>query len=389
MRISLMTGGAPHYEMGLVSGLVQQHLLLDVIGGSELEGASVMRHPLVKFRNLLARNAAGDSICRKGARVLWAYLRLMKHVAMSDSRVVHIQWPYKFAFFDRTVLMVYCKWLGKKVVFTAHNVDGEARDGKDSAQNRFSLRALYRLSDHIIVHTSRMKAELRERFEVSEKKISVIPHGIMSAVPETGVGRAEARRLLGLGPDRRVLLAFGLISPYKGLEYLVAALSRLHQSNPAYFAVIAGRVKECPQYWSEIRSLIDREGLGRDVLAETRHIPDESVELYFKAADVAVMPYRSLFQSGVLFLAYRFGLPVIATDVGSLREDIVAGETGYVCKPDDPDDMARAIDTYFGSDLFRDLENRRRAIREYAFARYSWSSIGEQTRRVYDLVLRS
>ena len=100
------------------------------------------------------------------------------------------------------------------------------------------------------------------------------------------------------------------------------------------------------------------------------------------------MPYRSLFQSGVLFLAYRFGLPVIATDVGSLREDIVEGETGFVCKVDDPDDMAKAVETYFGSDLFRDLASRRSAIREFASRRYSWSTIAEQTRRVYEHVTR-
>jgi glycosyltransferase involved in cell wall biosynthesis len=389
MKISLITGGAPHYEIGLVSGLVEQDLVVDVIGGKDLEAAPVMRHARVNFKNLHGKQAAGSPIWLKTVRVFRVYLRLMKYAATSDSEVVHIQWPYKLVFFDRTFLMLYYKCLGKKVIFTAHNVDGEARDGRASLQNRFSLKVLYRLSDHIIAHTEKMKTQLMQEFGVAESKVSVIPHGIMSAVPETAMDRAEARRRLGLNPDQRVLLAFGLVAPYKGLEYLVSALARLRQRSSDYFLVIAGRVKECPDYWSEVRSLIERERLTGSVLAETRHIPDESVEIYFKAADTVVMPYRSLFQSGVLFLAYRFGLPVIATDVGSIREDIVPGKTGWVCKVDDSEDLAQTIDAYFGSELFKDLENRRRAIREYAFARYSWSRIGEQTRKIYDQVTQN
>ena len=121
-----MTGGAPHYEMGLVSGLAEEDLAVDVIGGSDLELASVMRHPRVSFKNLHGKHAAGSPIWVKAARVLWVYLRVMKYAATSDSSVVHIQWPYKLVFFDRTFLTLYYKCLGKKVVFTAHNVDGEA-----------------------------------------------------------------------------------------------------------------------------------------------------------------------------------------------------------------------------------------------------------------------
>jgi glycosyltransferase involved in cell wall biosynthesis len=100
------------------------------------------------------------------------------------------------------------------------------------------------------------------------------------------------------------------------------------------------------------------------------------------------MPYRNIFQSGVLFLAYRFGLPVIATDVGSLREDVIEGKTGHICKPEDPDDLAKTIGRYFASDLFKDLENRRQQIRDYAHQRYSWSRIGEMTRKVYEKVMK-
>jgi glycosyltransferase involved in cell wall biosynthesis len=105
--------------------------------------------------------------------------------------------------------------------------------------------------------------------------------------------------------------------------------------------------------------------------------------LYFKAADVLIVPYIQIFQSGVPFLAYSFGLPVIATDVGSLREDIVEGRTGFVCRPQDSSDLANAILRYFESELFRDLENRRSDIQQYANERYSWEKVAAITTSVY------
>ncbi len=69
-----------------------------------------------------------------------------------------------------------------------------------------------------------------------------------------------------------------------------------------------------------------------------------------------VLPYKEIFQSGVLFLAYPFGLPVVATDVGSFREEIVEGSTGFLCKPGDPAELAKAVETYFASDLYKNLK---------------------------------
>jgi len=102
---------------------------------------------------------------------------------------------------------------------------------------------------------------------------------------------------------------------------------------------------------------------------------------------VVVIPYVEIFQSGVPFLSYSFGLPVIATDVGSLREDIIEGETGFLCRPKDSTDLARTISTYFASDLYRQLEARRKQIQAFANERYSWARVGEILDSVYRKVL--
>jgi glycosyltransferase involved in cell wall biosynthesis len=116
-------------------------------------------------------------------------------------------------------------------------------------------------------------------------------------------------------------------------------------------------------------------------------IPDNEMELYFKAADVLALPYKEIFQSGVLFLSYSFGLPVVATDVGSFREEIIEGQTGFLCKPGDPADLAKAIKTYFESDLYRNLPSRRQDLKEYVNANHSWGAVADITRTAYTEML--
>ena len=100
-----------------------------------------------------------------------------------------------------------------------------------------------------------------------------------------------------------------------------------------------------------------------------------------------VLPYTTVFQSGVLFLAYNFGLPVIATNVGSLQDDIVEGETGYTCQSCDAADLARAIESYFESDLFKSLDHRRADIKAFARRRNSWDEVSDKTCDVYAQLL--
>jgi D-inositol-3-phosphate glycosyltransferase len=329
------------------------------------------------------------SMSSKVRRVLAYYVRLLLYVVSTRANLFHILWNNKFEIFDRVPLMLYYRLLGKKILLTVHNVNKGERDANDSWLNRMTLRFQYQFADHLFVHTERMKHDLSENFGICVEQISVIPFGINNAVPHTDLSPEEARRRLGISELDRTILFFGNIAPYKGLEFLIEAFRLLVPEDNRYRLIIAGSPKNCEAYWSSIRtSLVEH--LYRDrILQRTEFIPDCETEIYFKAADVVVLPYRHIFQSGVLSLGYSFGLPVIASDVGSLREDIIEGKTGFVCKPEDSKDLAMVIQKYFVSDLYYGLDQRRQEIRGYASKRYSWETIGDLTIKTYKKLMDS
>jgi len=384
----LLTGGGDKpYAMGLGAALAAQDIRLDFIGSDDVNGDELRDPSHVNFLNLRGDQRTDVSSLEKALRILRYYVRLIKYAATARPRIFHLLWNNKFEIFDRTVLMLYYRLLGKRIVFTAHNVNAGKRDSNDSFINRLSLWVQYRLSHHIFVHTEMMKKELLDDFGVPPGKAGVIPFGINETLPSTDLTPAEAKAQLPVQSSEKTMIFFGNIAPYKGLHYLIEALAQLPKDDPAYRLIVAGRPKECEDYWAQIQMTIDRCNVRDRIIQRIEYIPDEKVEVYLKAADVLLLPYTHIFQSGVLFLAYGFGLPVIVSDVGSMREDVVEGRTGFVCRPKDPVDLARQIQNFFSSDLYRNLQERRADIKTYASERYSWTKVGDITRGVYTSLL--
>lgn len=389
MKVSLLTGGSDRpYAFGLLNALVSKNLDLDFIASDEFKPAEVLIDPKVSFLNFRGDTNPAAPRAQKVARITRYYFRLLRYAVKAEPIVFHILWANRFMLLDRVLLNGYYKLMGKRIVFTAHNVNERQRDGRDSAYNRLTLRLLYALVDHIFVHTHAMKTQLIGDFAVKEDKVTVIPFGINNTLPQTGLTRSEAKNMLGLSKEERVLLIFGRIAGYKGFEYAIDALHRLVQEDGRFRLIIAGQIeKGCANYWQNIESVVEKYSLGKYLIKRIHFIPDEQVEIFFKAADVLILPYTAIFQSGLQFLAYSFGLPVIATDIGSFKEDIVEGRTGFVCRPKDADDLADKIRRYFASELFAKPELARGDIMEYGNRKYSWEEVGNITCAVYEQLL--
>lgn len=380
-----MTGcNDKHYQLGLLAGLLRHDVEVDFIANDDMKDAS--HYEQVNYFNLRGDQNPSAPIQEKILRILKFYYKLILYALRSDAKIFHIQWLNKFIIFDRTFLNLYYKILGKKLVLTAHNINDRERDGGNTLINRLSLKFMYNVMDHIIVHTEKMKKQLVDCFNISEKKISVIPHGIHDAVIQTEMTREQARKKLYVERNK-VILFFGNIAPYKGLEYGVEALKHVKNKYADVKLIIAGKAKNNEIYWKAIEKVITDHGLDQHVLKCIEFIPDEDIEVYYKAADLSILPYTYVFQSGVLFMSYNFGIPVIATDVGSLKEEIIEGKTGFVCRPRDVADLVEKIDAFFSSDLYKNLNQNKSGIIAYAKEKYSWVNIGEKTIVIYSNML--
>ena len=385
MKVALLTGGQDQpYACGLLCQLLARGVDVACVGGDDLADCRGAGPGRLEFHNLVGSTEPTHPL-GKAWRVLRYYGRLIAFAARTDATIFHILWFRKFPWIERTLLNLYFRLLGKTLVFTAHNVDDRARDGRGGLVNRLSLTFLYRTVAHVFVHTEKMKRELVETFPVAAHKVTVVPFGINDVVPPPAMSRQEAKRRLGVGPDERVLLFFGNIAPYKGVEDLIEALATLVEEDPRVLLIVAGPVKNksAEPYWHELEALIDRRRLGGHVRKDVRFIPDPEVGTLFRAADVSVLPYRRIYQSGVLALSYAQGVPVIVSDVGSLKDDVSEGETGFVFRPGDVVDLAAQIRGYFASGLFKDLDARSEKIRQYGETRFSWATNAETTCAVY------
>ncbi|MBX6326567.1 MAG: glycosyltransferase, partial [Chthoniobacterales bacterium] len=178
-RVALLTGGGDKpYAIGLATALAAHNVAIDFIGSDDLAVPELLTDSAITFLNLRGDQRPEASLPKKVIRLLSYYAKLIGYAATAQPTTFHILWNNKIELFDRTILMLYYKLLGKRVVLTAHNVNAGRRDGNDSWLNRVSLKIQYRLSDHIFVHTNGMKNELVTAFRVPEAKVTVIPFGI-------------------------------------------------------------------------------------------------------------------------------------------------------------------------------------------------------------------
>jgi D-inositol-3-phosphate glycosyltransferase len=387
-EVVLLTGGQdPSYAFALATTLSQRGICVYVLGNDRIDCPEFHTSDRIRFIDCGGiRPNAG--VLAKLWQLTMCYARLIAYVTFRPPKIVHILWNNKAEYFDRTLLTLYFKCIGKKIVLTAHNVNKAKRDLCDSALNRLTLAIQYCLADRIFVHTEKMKSELIQEFDVSPASAVVIPFGMNIHVPDTKLTVSEAKHKLGILPCERIILFFGRIVPYKGLECLVDAFHSVARCDANCRLIIAGEpMRGFESYMRNVRRAI-AEGEGADrIRCQLEYISDNDTEVYFKAADVVVLPYKNIFESGVAFLAYRFGLPMIASDVGSFREELTRSGAGSLFEAGNSTALATSLNAFFESEFYKDASEHRQRIREYSNAHHSWDSVGQITDRVYSGLL--
>lgn len=186
----------------------------------------------------------------------------------------------------------------------------------------------------------------------------------------------EARQKLGLPREKKIILFFGFIRAYKGLDNLIRAAAYLPDD---YCVMIAG---EMYGDFASYQTLIDETQTASKIKLFVRYIDDAEVPAFFSAADVCVLPYKSATQSGIVQIAFNFNLPVIVTDVGGLAEMVENGETGLVVDSPTPQELAARIRFYFENKLEQNMRQAIAQKRRY----FSWAGFAEAVMELYDKI---
>jgi glycosyltransferase involved in cell wall biosynthesis len=315
--------------------------------------------------------ARHESFYRLATRLRRARLRravkLAEHVpdmlryrrAARDADIVHFQW-LTVQQLDRHLLP-----RGRRrppLVLTAHDVlPREPRRGQLEAQRR-----LYERVDAVVVHSEHGRRRLTGELGIDPARVHVIPHGVFEHLADgVDVARAPA--------DRPIVLCFGLMRPYKGIDVLLEAWRGIEDAE----LWIAGMPR------MDIAPLLA--AAPPNVRFFPRFITDGELPGYFLAADLVVLPYREIDQSGVLFTALAFGKPLLLSDVGGFPEIAGAGAARTF-----PAGDARALRGAVG-ELLADraaLAALAQGARAAARGPYSWAAVAARTMELYESLLR-
>ncbi len=230
-----------------------------------------------------------------------------------------------------------------KIICIADNVIPHEKRAGDTAFTRYFLKSC----DGFITMSDKVLKDLR-LFEKTKPAV-LVQHPLYDNFGAK-MDKAEARRHLGLNATDKIVLFFGFIRKYKGLDLLLQAMADQRIREVNIKLLIAGEFYEDEKQYLQ---LIAENNLSHSVILRTNFIPDSEVKYYLCAGDAVIQPYRAATQSGVTPLAYHFEKPMVVTNVGGLPDLVPHQKAGLVCEPQ-PDSIASAILQFYqlGEDYF-------------------------------------
>jgi len=290
----------------------------------------------------------------------------------SKGKILHFHWWTFWLFPVFFTISIISKLRRKKIVCTVHNVVGH----ESSLIDKLFSKIIYLISDKIIVHTTANKKQLEDIFHVDAKKIEVIPHGIYEFYRDAEMSKSKARKLLGIPNNSKVILMFGNLRPYKGVEDLVLAFKKAKKIVPSLFLIIAGK-----PWAKQIKDHICQElGNCTSCLLKLDYVPSSEIKKYFFASDLVVLPYKDFAaQSGPGNIALAFQKPLIVSDTGGLAELVL--DKSAIFSSGNSEELAHKISSIVSDEkLLKKLEKDSGLLKR----KYSWESIAKLTLKVYN-----
>ncbi|MFC1813515.1 glycosyltransferase [Thermodesulfobacteriota bacterium] len=295
---------------------------------------------------------------------------------LTNAELLHAQWWSLPLCLIYAVVCAGFKLRKKPVVFTVHNVLPHEK----SSLYYIISRILFKLGDHFIVHSDLNREQMIRCYHVPPERVTQIPHGPLDFHTQGRFNRDAVRKRMGFHPENRVILLFGAIRPYKGMDTALKAFARVLHEIPEARLLIAGKIWES---WDPYERLIGELGIGDYITTDLRYIPSGEVFKFFGASDLVVLPYHHFnAQSGVGATALSFRKPMIVTNVGGLPE--LVADDRFVVPKKDPEALARTIVDCFQNP---DTLDQMAAETGVLASRIAWPVIAKKAWSVYGKVL--
>lgn len=361
-------GGMNYYNSGLCNALSELDCSVCLYTSSETKESCTDKFEV--YRSFVGIYGRASKYLR-AFRYLKGLLAALWSIRKRGAAFCHLHF-FHYTYLE-LVTCVLARLFGLKIVVTVHDVESF------SARSGVSLvGVIFRLVDQLIVHNEFSKREVLKLLGGLglSREISVIAHG--NYLPYVGpVGRDEACSKLGLPPEKKVILFFGQIKKVKGLEVLIAAMPQILESHPEAVLLIAGKVWK--DSFDEYSELISSLGLQDFVIPHIRYIDDSMVDYYYSAADLVVLPYRRIYQSGVLLMAMSYGAATLSSRLEPMQEVVDDGVDGFLFEMGDSADLAavasKALDGSVKLVGVQAVEKMKRA--------HDWKVIAQQHLEVY------
>lgn len=317
----------------------------------------------------------------RGARLIYQLIRLTLYLVRSRPDMVQfgeVEFPFEGFFLQ------YMKRRGLKLAQICHEFESRETKGLMARLADRMKVIVFQSFDIIFLHGASNLNKFNSLYPmIPRERLHEIVHGneqIFPQPPDVEAQRAAAQQKYGLSDANRLVLFFGTLTPSKGIPDLIKAFEGVSAQNPSARLLIAGM----PTKYMDMNALfrqVDELRLQEAVIFDSRYLAMEEIAPLMLRADVVVLPYLNSSQSGAVQVAYSFGRPVVATNVGAFPDVIDDGLSGFLVPPASPRELGKAITTII-NDKERAAEMGRYA-KNLSETKFAWPPIARNILDVY------
>ena len=365
-------GSSHHfYLFGQAKGLTKNDVSISLYTNNETDNPNIDG---VRFFTFYKNIFKSKSKFISGIKWVVGSVFSIFHARFSGTSIFHFHIFYTNILILFNLLLV--KLLFGKVVLTVHDFTSFADENESTIISKF----IYNLTDIVLTHNAFSKNEIIKVTSISSSNIYIIPHGNYTPFISVQNDKNNSKEILNLPKDKTILLFFGMIKKVKGLEILLEAFKKVVDTNSDIVLLIAGKPWE--DDFDEYQKIIDRNNLSKHIILHTKFIPHEDVKHYYCVSDLVVLPYKKIYQSGVLMMTLSYERPAIVSNLPSLMEVISDNENGFLFETENSNDLSDKLIQILADR--KKLEIVRRKGAELINTKYGWDEIGRLTKSAYE-----